>query len=154
MKINMKKKTIELTKEEMKKASIYGSPDYVDLQGARRDNPGYTVVVVKRSGRKADFASLTMAQIRTYVEEKGDTQQQEAFEIISKKTVDEEGNYHEAQSFFEIKKWFLNEFPELKQQRKDYREKVLGIYQAAEKKAEAAAKAAAAIRTAENNPAA
>ena len=154
MTINLKKKAIELSKEEMKQASIYGNDEYDDLQAIRRDYPGFKVVEIKRSGRKADFASLTMAQIRTYVEAKGDTKQQEIFAFISKKTVDEDGNYHEAQSFFEIKKWFLNEFSELKQQRKEYREKVLGIYQAAEKKAEAAAKAAAAAKTADENPAA
>ena len=42
-----------------------------------------------------------------------------------------------AESFFQIKKWFLEEFSELKQARKEYREKVQKIYEAAEAKAAA-----------------
>ncbi len=139
MKTNLTKKTIELTKAEMKAAMTYGNPEYDALQAIRRDYPGFRVVEEKTKRGKSEFASLDMKTISAYVEKRGDESQKQSFAFISKKTVDENGEYHEAQSFFEIKKWFLNEFPEIKQQRKDYRQKVQEIYRAAEAKAEAAA---------------
>ena len=140
MKTNLTTKTIELTKTEMKAAMTYGTAEYNALQAIRRDYPGFEVVeAVKVKKSKADFADLNMKTIRAYVEKHGDDAQKQNFAFISKKSVDEDGEYHEAQSFFEIKKWFLNEFPEIKQMRKDFRMKVQEIYEAAEAKAQAAA---------------
>ena len=134
MTINYNTKTIELTKAEMKEAMVFGSDMYKDLQEARRDNPGFRVVEIKSKRKKADFANLTMKKITVYVQQNGTEEQKEHFAFISKRTVDEDGEYCEAQSFFNIKKWFLNEFPELKEERKAYREKVVSIYEAAETK--------------------
>ena len=39
MKTNFNEKKIELTKSEMKLASIYGTPEYANLQAIRRDYP-------------------------------------------------------------------------------------------------------------------
>ncbi len=142
MKTNLTEKKIELTKTEMKNAMTYGTKEYDALQAIRRDYPGFEIVeAVKGKKGKSDFASLDMKTIKAYVTKHGSDEQKENFAFISKKTVDENGEYHEAQSFFEIKKWFLNEFPEIKQQRIDYRKKVREIYDAAEAKAEAAAEA-------------
>ena len=140
MKTNLTEKKIELTKTEMKNAMIYGTTEYNALQAIRRDYPGFEIVeAVKVKKSKADFADLTMKTIKAYVAKHGDDEQKKSFAFISKKSVDEDGEYHEAQSFFEIKKWFLNEFPEIKQMRKDFRMKVQEIYEAAEAKAQAAA---------------
>ena len=150
MTINFNNKTIELTKTEMTNASKYGSQMYRDLMDARHDNPDFRIVEVKVKKSKSDFSDLTMATIKSYVEAHGSIEQKKNFEFISKKTIDENGEYHEPQSFFDIKKWFLDEFPEIKQRRKDYREKVQEIYEAAAAKAEAAKKAAETKKT--NNP--
>ena len=145
MKTNLTEKKIELTKAEMKAAMTYGTAEYNALQAIRRDYPGFDVVeAVKVKKSKADFADLNMKTIRTYVEKHGDDEQKRNFAFISKRSVDEDGEYHEAQSFFEIKSWFLNEFPEIRKQRKEFRKKVQEIYEAAEAKAEAAAEADAA----------
>ena len=145
MKTNLTEKKIELTKAEMKAAMTYGTAEYTALQAIRRDYPGFDVVeAVKIKKSKADFADLNMKTIRTYVEKHGDDEQKRNFAFISKRSVDEDGEYHEAQSFFEIKSWFLNEFPEIRKQRKEFRKKVQEIYEAAEAKAEAAAEADAA----------
>ena len=142
MTINEKKKAIVLTKAEMKDAKIVGSEMYNMLQMARRDYPGFKTVEEKSKRNKVDFAGLNMKTIKAYVEKNGSDEQKETLVFISKKTVDEDGNYHEAQSFFQIKSWFLNEFPEIKKQRKAYREKVQKIYEEAEAKAAAAIAAA------------
>ena len=137
MTINYEKKAIELTTAEMKEAKKYGSDMYNDLREARNDNPGFRVVEVKVKKSKNDFSDLNMKTIKAYVEKHGSDEQKEHFEFISKKTITEDGEYVEAQSFFQIKKWFLEEFSELKQARKEYREKVQKIYEAAEAKAAA-----------------
>ena len=131
MKINMSKKTIELTKSEMKAAMIFGSKEYKNLQAARRDYPDFKVVEIKSKKNTSDFANLTMKDIRTYVEKRGSDEQKEHFAFISKRTVAEDGEYCEAQPFFQIKAWFLNEFPEIKETRKEYRTRIISIYKAA-----------------------
>ena len=136
MKTNLNKNTIELTKSEMKEAMIYGTAEYDMLQAIRRDYPNFRVVEVKAKKSKAAFGSLDMKTIKAYVAKHGTEEQEEHFAFISKRTIDEDGEYCEAQSFFQIKSWFLNEFPEIKQARKDYRIKVQAIYDAAEAKAE------------------
>lgn len=137
MTINYEKKAIELTTAEMKEAKKYGSDMYNDLREARNDNPGFRVVEVKAKKSRNDFSDLNMKTIKAYVEKHGSDEQKEHFEFISKKTITEDGEYVEPQSFFQIKKWFLEEFSELKQARKEYREKVQKIYEAAEAKAAA-----------------
>jgi hypothetical protein len=137
MTINFSLHTIELTTAEMKEAQKFGSDMYNMVREARIDNPGFNVKEVKAKAKKAknDFGDLNMKTIKAYVEKHGTEEQKEHFAFISKKSIDAEGEYVEAQSFFEIKKWFLNEFTELKKARKDYREKVQAIYEAAEAKA-------------------
>ena len=137
MTINYEKKAIELTTAEMKEAKKFGSDMYKDLREARNDNPGFRVVEVKAKKSKNDFSDLNMKTIKAYVEKRGSDEQKANFKFISQKTINEDGEYVEAQSFFEIKKWFLEEFSELKQARKEYREKVQKIYEAAEAKAAA-----------------
>ena len=44
IKINDKKKTIEVTKSFLKAASIFGSDDYKEYQAAKKDNPGWVLV--------------------------------------------------------------------------------------------------------------
>lgn len=139
MYIDEMKKAVVLTKAEMKKAMVVGSDEYKLLQMARRDYPGFKTVEEKTKKNKSDFSNLDMKTIRSYVEKHGSDEQKECFAFISKRTINEDGEYCEAQPFFKIKEWFLNEFPEIKQTRKDYREKVLEIYEAAEAKAEAMA---------------
>ena len=138
MTINYEKKAIELTTAEMKEAKKYGSDMYNDLREARNDNPGFRVVEVKAKKSKNDFSDLNMKTIKAYVEKHGSDEQKEHFAFISKRRITEDGEYVEAQSFFEIKKWFLSEFSELKQARKDYRKKIEEIYAAAAAKAQPA----------------
>ena len=137
--VNFENSTIELTKSEMTAAKQYGSEMYNAVMAARRDNPGYRVVEIKAKKVKSDFANLDMKTIASYVEKHGNDEQKKNFAFISKRTIDEDGEYCEAQPFFLIKQWFLNDFPEIKQGRKEYREKVQKIYDAAADKAAAAA---------------
>ena len=134
MKINMNKKTIELTKTEMKNAMVFGTDEYSNLQVVRRDYPDYRVVEIKTKKNNSDFANLKMADIKGYVGKYGSEEQKVSCAFISKRTISEDGEYCEPQSFFQIKTWFLNEFPEFKESRKVYRQKIVSIYEAASAK--------------------
>ena len=137
MTINYSLHTIELTTAEMKEAQKFGSDKYKMVREARIDNSGFEVKEVKSKAKKSknDFNDLNMKTIKAYVEKHGSDEQKANFKFISQKSINEDGEYVEAQSFFQLKKWFLEEFPELKQARKEYREKVQKIYEAAEAKA-------------------
>ena len=127
MKINFSRRAVELTTAEMKEAMIFGSDTYKNLQAARRDYPDYKVVEIKSKRSKNDFSDLDMKSIRSYVEKHGTDEQKKHFAFISKRRIDEDGEYCEALPFFQIKEWFLATFPELKAERKAYREKVQAI---------------------------
>ena len=129
--VNFENSTIELTKSEMTAAKQYGSEMYNAVMAARRDNPGYRVVEIKAKKVKSDFANLDMKTIASYVEKHGNDEQKKNFALISKRTIGEDGEYCEAQPFFQIKSWFLAEFPEIKRARKDYRERVQKIFESA-----------------------
>ena len=134
MTINFNRGTIELTSTEMKSAMIYGSDTYKDLQAARRDYPTFKTVEIKAKRNNNDFSDLTLKAISAYVELRGTEAQKEHFAFISKRTIDEDGAYCEPQPFFIIKQWFLATFPELKAERKAYREKVQAILDEAKAK--------------------
>ena len=137
MKTNEAKKVIEMSAKEYDLAMTYGTEEYKALRELRNDHPGFKPIVIKPKKAKSDFANLDMKTIKSYVEKHGTDEQKANFALISKRTIDEDGEYCEAQSFFQIKAWFLAEFPEIKQGRKDYREAVQKIYDAAAEKAAA-----------------
>ena len=144
---NFNANCIELTTAEMKKAISTGSEEYKALQEARRDYPNYRVVE-KKIKNKSEFGKLTMKTIKAYVEKHGSDKQKNDLEIMTQKGVDmETGEYMEAASFFAIKGWFLNTFPELKAQRAEHRQKVQEILR------DAADRAAASEATAANEEA-
>ena len=134
MKINMTDNTIELTAAETKTAFTYGTREYRNLQAARRDYPEFEVVTIKAKRNHNDFSDLTLKSISIYVEKNGTDEQKEHFAFISKRTIDEDGAYCEPQPFFKIKEWFLATFPEIKAERKAYRDKVQAILDEAKAK--------------------
>lgn len=75
MTINFNKNTIELTTAEMNEAKKYGSQAYMDLMGARRDNPGYRVVEVKAKRTKTALDGIDMTMIKSYVKAHGSEEQ-------------------------------------------------------------------------------
>ena len=135
--INDKNRTIEITKKFANEAKRYGTQEYEDLKAARADFPRYRVVV-KSSGKKADcFKGLTYDYMKSYITKKiadrakeiekaNDPEAKNEFEEILKKFYTlcgktEDGKDQEfaaTATYGEIKKWFLDQFSELKIQRK------------------------------------
>ena len=115
--INSKARKIEMSKSFAKKASVYGSDEYIALQGARRDYPEYQVVTAKPTKRNDPFKGVTMEYMEKYIaSHDNDGKIMADFNVLrGKSDADEElSEYAEAASFFEIKEWFMKTFPEIK----------------------------------------
>lgn len=115
--INEIKRTIELTKGFAKKASVFGSEEYRQLQEARRDYPTYRVITVKSASgnKKAGLKGLTYEYMEKYIEMHDDENKSKMAAFKNLRAIDEESEiaYAEACSYQEIKSWFLNEFKEI-----------------------------------------
>ena len=135
--INDKNRTIEITKKFANAAKRFGTAEYEELKAARADFPKYRVEV-KTVSKKADcFKGLTYDYMKSYINKKifdrakeiekvNDPEAKNEYEAILKefytlcgKTEDgEEQKFAAAATYGEIKKWFLDQFSELKIQRK------------------------------------
>ena len=143
MTINFNTKTIELTKTEMTAATKYGSQMYRDLMDARRDNPDFRVIVKVKKTKKTSLDRLNLATIKAYVKANGSPEQKEKFVSLSTATFTEDGIFLPAQSFFDIKKWFLAEFPKYKTTLENHSAEIIRLYDAIDAKiAEAQEKSA------------
>ena len=114
--INAKNRTIELSKNFAKAASLFGSEEYNQLQVARRDYPNYRVITVKqKSTGKAEFAKLSFDFMDKYIANHDVSDDLKA-EYRSLRGLDENGV---AVDFQIVKDWFLNNFPEFEKFRAD-----------------------------------
>ena len=115
--INDKSRKIEITKKFAAAAKYFGSQEYKMLQKARTHYPDY-YVKVRSAARKADhFKGLTFDYMEGYIK-KHNMELLKNF-ILSGKT--EEGkkkDFAAAATYGEIKKWFIEQFPELEIKRK------------------------------------
>ena len=114
MTINMKKNAIELTKKEAKAAAKFGSPEYKQLQEARRDYPNFSVVTVsqKPATKKNTFKGLTYEYMEMYIQKHDDEEKSIMAEYLMLRGLSDEAkeNLAEAHSYIEMKNWFLNKF--------------------------------------------
>ena len=109
--INDKNRTIEMNKTVAKAAAIFGTPEYEDLQKARRDYPNFRVITVKQKGGKADFQFLSFKYMDKYLASHDESGEQTAV-YRSLRGLDGNGV---AEDFQTIKAWFLNTFPEFEE---------------------------------------
>jgi hypothetical protein len=112
MKINYTNRTIEITKAFANKAKNYGSNEYALLQEARKDNRGFSVVVVAVKKKSAKNSRITLADMERYISAHDDEQKSKMGEFEVLRNAKEHGELY-AKSFFEIKKWFFEAFPEV-----------------------------------------
>lgn len=131
--INAKNATIELTKVFAKNASRFGSEEYKQLQQARADYPNYRVVIRKASKSVDHLKGLTFDFMLEYISSHDkdfddEMSVKEAFLQLSAR--DEDGKKIEGveyASYGEIKKWFLEQYPELNSKRKEQRKNINDI---------------------------
>lgn len=124
--INTKNATIELTKTFSQKAAKYGSPEYMELQSARKDYPSYRVVTVGKKPTKNEYKGLTFEYMKKYIALHDNEEK-----TIMAKFLDLRGESEEAKAigamsagYIEIKAWFFEQYPEIEKFHKD-REAIL-----------------------------
>ena len=116
--INSTKKTIELTKRFAAAAAKFGSAEYVQLQQARRDYPDFRVTTTaKSSTKKNTLKGLTYAYMEAYIAAHDDENKSIMKEYQDLRAQSEEAKAAcaEAASYGEIKEWFLNKYPVIRE---------------------------------------
>ena len=117
MKVNMFERKIVLTKKEMTAASRYGSDAYKALQEARRDNPGYEVVIVTRTVKKEreTYKGLTYKYMEKYIETHDDAERTiwREYKIYRGEPLDEKDLLPVPYTYREMREWFLGKYEDV-----------------------------------------
>ncbi|MCI7096261.1 MAG: hypothetical protein MR939_03580 [Clostridiales bacterium] len=117
--INEKKHTIELSKKEAKAAAKFGTTEYKNLQEARKDYPTFSVATVsqKPAAKKNTYKGLTYDYMEMYIQMHDDEKKSIMAEYLMLRGLSDEAkeNLVEAHSYIEMKKWFLNKFPAIRE---------------------------------------
>ena len=118
--INNTARTIEINKTFTKAASKFGSPEYLELQDARRDYPNFRVVTVAQKGAKSEFKGLTYDYMKDYIAKHDDEDQSIMSTFLMLRGQDEAGKDADAGSadYSEIKEWFFQTFPAINEYHK------------------------------------
>lgn len=113
MKINYTNNTIELTKAEAKAAGVISSDAYKALMEIRVQNPTFKVTVVVAPTKKTSKKNqITYADIERYISFHDDAEGSIMSEYKARRNAKENGELYN-KSFFEIKKWFFETYPEV-----------------------------------------
>ena len=104
--------TIIITKKFAREASDPKSTAYAELKTLREENPGFTVVVRQTNKKATANNRITYKTMENYIAKHDKTGE------IMKKFLEykneEAGENLEKTSFFKVKKWFFETYPELK----------------------------------------
>lgn len=144
--INYAKKAIEISKDYAKKASIYGSDEYIELKNAKNDFPTFRVVVKSSPKRKFED-KLTIKDMATYIREHSgeESEEMKTFAELRGVPVKDAASIFEtvdSASFFQIKKWFFDTYSELNKRTENRQKRIKAILADAEEKAAKRAEAA------------
>lgn len=144
MKINEKKFTIEVTKSFAQKASRVGSPEYYELLEVRHNFPKFKVVV-NQTKSKDSFKGLTYEYMKKYIQTHDDEKGSNMAVFMELRGKSEEADEAQADSmsYGEIKLWFLDTYPEIKNFHESRADRIQAIKEKQKKAAEAKAKKAA-----------
>ena len=116
MTINYKTREIIITKRMKSAASKFGSEAYNTLKAARTDNPDFTVIV-RTTAKSKTRLKLNYDFMTAYIQKHDDDNKtvMAAFKAEQQKMKKpEEGELKEPYSFCDLRKWFLKQFPEVK----------------------------------------
>ena len=117
MTINYISMTIEMTKAESKAASKFGTDAYKDLIAAMQQFPNYKIQVATRAATKksCDYKGLTYDYMEKYIQAHDNESNsiKTEYDALRGNTAEAIDALAESCSYQEIKKWFLNKFPEI-----------------------------------------
>lgn len=109
--INSRNNTIIMTKKFAKAAQRYNSKEYKELQGARKDYPEYRVIIKPNSHRSSHFRGLTFEFMEAYIRSH-DNCEENMHTYCSKRGLT--GEIPCSDSYQDIKEWFLDTYPSIK----------------------------------------
>lgn len=112
--INHNERTIEITKKYAKAASTTTSNAYQELKEIRIDNPGYKVVVREVSKKTSANNRITLNTMENYI--KMHDTDGKIMEEFKKRRDEKVGEKLHKTTFFQIKKWFFETYPELSEE--------------------------------------
>ena len=132
MNANLFTKKIEMSKNEAKSAGKIGTPEFNELRSYIKGYPGFEIQIKENPKRKVEFRGLDYKFMRSYIirNDDGDgTLMAEFRELIAqdKKDKVDGAEYLEAAGYLEVRKWFLDRFPEIKENKEQHAEKVKKI---------------------------
>ena len=143
--MKIKNNTIEITKTFAQKAARVGSPEYFELLEVRHNFPKFKVVV-NQPKSKDSFKGLTYEYMNKYIlahdDEKGSIMAI-FHELRGNVVSDDEELQVESLTYGEIKMWFLDTYPEIKNFHESRADRIQAIKEKQKKAAEAKAKKAA-----------
>ncbi len=112
--INNKARTIEINKTFAAASSKYGSPEYKELQDARRDYPDFRVVTIKQKGAKVEFKGLDYKYMEKYIADHDeDGSKMKAYKNMRAISEDGKAAKADALPYADVKDWFLMTYPEI-----------------------------------------
>ena len=112
--VNSKNSTLEISKKFDKARQRFGSPEYIELQNARKDNPGFRVVVKASSGKGVNhYKGLSFEYMEKYIDSHDDEEKsiRREYEILRGKSDEAVELNTESYSYMDIKEWFLKKYP-------------------------------------------
>ncbi len=111
MKINYASLAIELTKAEASKASKPGSNMYNELNALRKEFPSFKIVIETTKKKAAKNSTIKYEDMERYISFHDDEEHSIMREFNARRHAKENGALT-AQSYFEVKKWFFDVFPD------------------------------------------
>ena len=119
MTINYITMTIEMTKAESKAASKIGTEEFKNMLTLMQQFPNYKIQVATRAATKkaCDYKGLTFDYMEKYIAAHDDEKKSimAEYQALRGVTAEAKDALAESCSYKEIKEWFLNKFPAIKQ---------------------------------------
>ncbi len=107
--INERNNTLVITKKFEKAASKYGSPEYKELKEAKADFPNFRVVTRTTKKKEETYKGLTYKYMESYIKDHDvNGKIMDEFKVRTGQTKESLNK----RSYFEVKKWFIEIYPE------------------------------------------
>lgn len=113
VKIDHVRKEIVVSKELAKKASVYGKEEYKYVMKLMNEHAGYSIATRDSAPRKTGADKTTLKDMRAYIQKHDDAEGTLIAEFDAMVN-EEKGDNFKRTHFFAIKKWFFEQYPDLK----------------------------------------
>lgn len=129
MNANIIKKTIEMSKNEAKKAGKIDTKEFKELRAYQEIYPTFTIDIKAPAKRKNEFKGLTYDYMKSYIKKHDDEDGKKMAQFLSLTGQDEHGKIDgiEVAGYLDVKDWFLDQFPEIKKSKEARRQQIQDI---------------------------